>query len=278
MKITQFNQLFLFSLLIVMHTADAMWTKKQLLKSMQTVIEIAVGNMPQQIIATQKKQTDMQPTITTTDIQPTITTTDIQPTITTNDAANNEPFNLTGLPKDMQNKITALAIMGANAESLQAAAFTIDSLAQVNQELNTLINDPKQCLAIIKSLAKRFDVADMVACKALNTKRAKIQQNLQQELYELCIDTDIPRNKLIKKLAHLISKNADMNFTYHETQSTPLIMAIYGNPALALLLLDTLGIDPKLPNKEGTTPLSAAQAEGNKDLIIRLQQAIVKKP
>lgn len=249
MKITLCNILFVFSLLIVMCTADAMLTpKEQLLKMTRIAVETAIGNMPRQIITAQK-----------------------------NLKKNDEPFDLTGLPKEMQTKIKTLAIMGANAESLQVAAYTINSLAQVNQELNNLINTPEYCLTIIKSLAKRFDVADMVVCKTLQTSQAKIQQDLQQRLYDLCLNLNISKHNLEARLVSLYLQKADINFTYHENQVTPLIIAIYANPVMALALLDMPTIDPELTEKDGITPLSIAKAEKNQELIKKLQNKIAQK-
>src|SRR6266404_2029377 len=101
----------------------------------------------------------------------------------------NEPYSsfaFTSLPKDMQHHIIHLLSLYTTADSLETAAFTINALAQVNHELNGLINNPLFCLEIIKNCAKKFNLSEQAVAKTLKTKEAKRREKLQDKLYQLC--------------------------------------------------------------------------------------------
>src|SRR5690349_23118534 len=85
------------------------------------------------------------------------------------------------LPKEIQNIILSYVYMGANAKSVKEAGQAINSLAQVNNELNQFINDPQFCLQTIKHLAKKFNCTDETAALALNTTEAKRRLGIQKE-------------------------------------------------------------------------------------------------
>lgn len=144
----------------------------------------------------------------------------------------NEPFEFTALPPEMQDKIIQLLSLNTTAESLKEAAKTINSLAQVNHELNQQINDPKFCLSIIKHLAQKFNCSDQEAAKTLQTHEAKRRLVLQNQLYVHCSTpfgiTDPLKN--IPSLDSLLEQGVDLNFTYDTLTPklffTPLMLTI----------------------------------------------------
>jgi hypothetical protein len=121
-----------------------------------------------------------------------------------------EPFPFTELPQDMQNKIIELASLYSTAESLDIAARTINSLAQVNKELNQKINDPQFCLQLIKHLSKKFNLSNEKVAKKLNTQEAKKRLALQSQLFELCFSP----YDLVKKIKSSYMSGTDLDFTY----------------------------------------------------------------
>lgn len=192
----------------------------------------------------------------------------------------NDPFPFGNLPKDAQRQIIFFLGLYGSARTLSAAAEIISNLAQTNKFLNELINEPKFCLHLIKSLAQRFNCSDFVVSKTLPTERAKIQHNLQESLFHLCTNKDrLSPESLEMNLVRLINQGVDVNYTYLEEQNPALIIATYATPSFASYLLDAPGIDPELANKDGLTALDAAEEEPkqNKELITRIQQAIREK-
>jgi len=136
----------------------------------------------------------------------------------------NEPFLFSELPQDMQNKIIELASLYSTAESIDIAAQTINSLAQVNKELNQKINDPKFCLQLIKHLSEKFSLSNEVVTKKLQTQEAKRRLALQKQLYDACtfeIDFEPIKNAYYN--------GADLEFTYEmpPLAPTPLLLFIY---------------------------------------------------
>jgi hypothetical protein len=160
-----------------------------------------------------------------------------------------EPFPFTTLPKDIQHEIIALLLAGATATSLKEAAFTINSLAQINHQLNELINDPKFCLSIIKNLAETFNCSDEEAAKALQTQEAKRRLKLQESLKKSLERGRYP--------ADLPSGDIDLNFTYSGLDEyggeimTPLMIAIVKNNYYMIQLLPTLGANLNMIGTEG---------------------------
>jgi len=191
----------------------------------------------------------------------------------------NDPFPFGDLPKDIQNNIIGFLGLYGSAQSLSEATRLISLLARANKFLNELINNPGFCRQLIKSLAKRFDCDDFSVSKRLKTQRGKIQHQLQGELLELCMNKySLDSKDSIVRLIQLINQGVDVNFTYHEQESPALVIAVYTNPAIAFFLLDTPGIDPELSNKNGITPLIAAQEDTpNPGLIARIEDAINDK-
>ena len=190
-----------------------------------------------------------------------------------------EPFPFTQLPKEMQNQIIYFLSLNTTASSLKEAAFTINSLAQVNHELNKLINGPAMCLELIKHLAKKFNCSDEQAAKALQTKEAKRRAELQNKLYIRCITEVWKINTLknIPSLESLIGQGVDLEFTYNTPTSkvfaTPLTIAISAKNGM-LKTLCSLGnkyFDINQYTPSGTTALIFAislKAAGKTEILL----------
>jgi hypothetical protein len=67
------------------------------------------------------------------------------------------------------------------ASTLETAANAINSLANVNKQLSTLINNPTFCLTLIKRLALRFDCSHETATIVLQTQEAKNRLKIQKK-------------------------------------------------------------------------------------------------
>jgi ankyrin repeat protein len=80
----------------------------------------------------------------------------------------------------------------------------------------------------------------------------------------------------------LVKAGADPNKKYLISKSTPLILAIeqerkgFDHAAYVKALLDN-GADVNLKNDRGVSPLQAAKARGNKDVIALLEKAGAKE-
>jgi len=137
-----------------------------------------------------------------------------------------KPLSFTELPKDIQNQIIELTSLYSTAESIDIAARTINSLAQVNKELNQKINDPKFCLQLIKHLSEKFGLSNEVVAKKLHTQEAKRRLALQKELSNVC---KFAFAKNIEPIKKLYENGADLEFTYEMPllAPTPLMLFIY---------------------------------------------------
>lgn len=232
----------------------------------------------------------------------------------------NEPqpsFQLfTNLPKDIQHYIINLLILYNTTKSMKEAAFIINSLAQVNKELNATINDDKFCLQLIKYLAKKFNVSDQEVATSLQTQEAKQRMQLQNDLYQLC--TSFSPEELPHSLSLLIELGVDLEFTYQIFGGgilTPLHIACtvnngilkqlctannenknklfninrrneQGETALFICIKDNLidnikilldaGAHPEIPDYNGKTPLQMAEEIGNEEVIELIKNAIEK--
>jgi hypothetical protein len=181
-----------------------------------------------------------------------------------------EPFPLENLPPEMSEKIIQLVSLNTATTSLEEAAFTINSLAQVNKELNELINDPKFCLKIIKSLAKKFNCSDQEAAKALKTKEAKrrlgLQEHLRLVVSVLVIQLEI--GDIENNIKAFIEAGVDLNFTYRtDSGRTLLIMAaMYNNCPMIQMLLKN-GAHINKANLRGHTALMVAVYVNNTDAV-----------
>src|SRR5690606_9312595 len=74
------------------------------------------------------------------------------------------------LPKDERNQIIFILSQIGISNNLLTTGQAINSLAQVNKELNALINDPKFYRNISRNLALRFGVSNEEVAKALQTE------------------------------------------------------------------------------------------------------------
>ncbi len=150
-----------------------------------------------------------------------------QPTIHAKQEQLIEPFPFTELSPEMQYSIINLLAKNSTATSLKEAADTINSLAQVNHDLNDLINDSHFCLRIIKHLSKQFDCSDTTAAKALKTKEAKERLKLQK-LLDIChhLSTEDQANAQVKEL---IKAGIDISFSI-KLNTGAIHKEIYGPP------------------------------------------------
>jgi len=215
-----------------------------------------------------------------------------------------EPFPFTSLPKEIQHAIISLLPTYTNAENLEIAGQTINALAQVNKELNQLINEPEFSLQLIKFLSHRFNIDNETVCGHLQTKEAKRLLRLQITLRNLCTDP----STTLKDFINVRLQGTDLNFTYKNGMTlllfcihtndlrileyllkrgahpnlcvpggtTPLIESITFNNEHAVEFLLAAGADPELADDLGMTPLGAANLRGS-DSITNLLGAAIKK-
>lgn len=85
-----------------------------------------------------------------------------------------EPSIFVAFPEDILSEIIAFLSVSVNAPSLEITAKAINSLAQVDKKLNTLINKPEFNQALVAYLAKKFNISQAAVCIVLQTKEAKI--------------------------------------------------------------------------------------------------------
>ncbi len=168
-------------------------------------------------------------------------------------------------PKDIQQTIIFLLSEHTNATTLKDAAHAINSLAQVNKQLNELINDPNFCLQIIKRLAQQFNCSDETAAAALQTAEAKNRLAVQKQFKKLFAAEKFDE-KLFNELYKKQKGYVDLNFTYRYTQKpaldfndTLLIIAVSEKNSYSATkvhcLLKTKAIDINYQNKDGMTAL-----------------------
>lgn len=178
-------------------------------------------------------------------------------------AMKEEVFPFTELPAELQQD--ALIIMLNNeinnlpptAKSLDIASGKIRALASVNQFFNSVINEPKFCLKLIKDMAEKFvPTDDKRAAKELNTecaqKRLKLQKSFIAFLLEgeFSMDTfkefckegvDLEwtffgntmlslsvRNMNVKAVRALIEHGVDMNYLYPTLRDSTLLDEVIG--------------------------------------------------
>ena len=271
------SKLCIFSTLMIMNNSYTMKsmtsTKKKLLVSIQMTTDVALGKIPRRQMNYQVPPNSALQSIPLQNIT--------QQNISQSQMIT-QTIDLSAQPKDREKKIMRPAIMRVVAESLslQVAAHTINSLAQENHSFNDHINNPINCLDLIKTLAKRFNCADMTVCEALKTKQAKIQSNLQWKLYKLCTnEIGLTHGNTLPLLTNLTKDGTDFNFSYEPDQSIPLTICIYGDNVLAYLLLDMPQVDLELADAQGITPLIAARDlyPPNLKLVKPIEDAIAKK-
>lgn len=178
-----------------------------------------------------------------------------------------EPFPFADLPFDKQYLIITLLTKKDKATSLEEAAKNINALAQTNKELNELINDPKFCLKLIKSLAQQFNCSDETAAKMLRTKEARRRLSLQSRLRSLCYASKPSK----KSFESLCEQGVDLEFgNFWQTDDTdwisPLMCAAQNNNISMIKYLLDKGVNVNQCNGRGTTALMRSR----KTLSIRL--------
>jgi hypothetical protein len=159
-----------------------------------------------------------------------------------------EPFPFAELPKNIQVHIIDLLSINTTAESLDVAAYTINSLAHVNKSLNALINDPLFCLQLVTYFSRKLNRSHWDVCKALNTQEAKRRLALQEQFENMVINKTLTQEKLY----NLLRQGFDLNFTY-ESGATALTACIFDNNVTAVELLLNAGADPEARNQDNTT-------------------------
>lgn len=186
------------------------------------------------------------------------------------------PFPFYKLLPEIRRQIIFFMTQFGISNNLTTAGKAINNLAQVNKELNLLINTPEYYFEISRSLAKRFDVSNEEVAKALQTEQAKKELFTQKNLFDLCLNgkkfTEIANASFFLQL---INQGADLNFVY-ENGDTPLMVAIYTNPTIAIALVET-DADPTITNGENKTPLMAAKEMGNDQLIKAIEDKLQSK-
>jgi hypothetical protein len=135
-------------------------------------------------------------------------------------------------PRDVQNQIIGLLSINDTTNSLNVCAQITNSLAQVNKELNAIINEPYFCLRLIKHLAQRFNSSDFTVADRLKTKEARRRILLQRQLKDMCYESSRGRtsDEYCNKIQPLLEQGVDLEFTYTtdrflNTFITPLMLA-----------------------------------------------------
>lgn len=173
------------------------------------------------------------------------------------------PFN--ELPTEIRNTIVNFIIMNNTADSIATCEKAIRHLAQVNKELNQLINSPNFCLQLIKHLAIRFECSNKEVAQELQLPEAKRRLALQNKLYptlnkindQYLLDRNNRYKYMVKALNKLIQQGIDLEFTIpypknHRTAITPLIYFVsYNHPNIVKLLIKYgVKIDHRMINGE----------------------------
>ena len=221
--------------------------------------------------------------------------------------------NKLSLPPEDQYQIINLLFTHTHTNSLQVAAKTISSLAQVNTQLHALINNPQLCLQLIKYLALKFKCSDQQVATTLQIPEAQRRLKLQNILHKLCTADSL---KGLPSLDSLCQQEVDLEFTYTsffpDFFPTPLMLAatmntgileklcsissdlldvnqrsLEGETALVLAIQSGLpfnvktlldaNADPLIADNDGLTPLKLAQLKHNQEIIDLIQEAINKK-
>ena len=177
-------------------------------------------------------------------------------------------FPFADLSNDLKNEIIYLLVATTTAQSFEVAATALSALAQVNTQLNELINNPAFCLQLIKHLARKFNCADQKVAENFSIEQAKKQLTLQNKLLDLCQE----KNPNPTILNNLLEQGIDLDFTYYiddyNKMKTPLMISLMKESPLALLLLQK-GANANFIDENGNTMLMLA--------IKYRQNAIAKK-
>ena len=171
--------------------------------------------------------------------------------------------NKLSLPPEDQYIISNLLFTNINANTLMSAAKAINALAQVNNELNKLINDSVFCLQLIKYLAEKFNCSDETVAMALQTYESQNRLKIQK-LLEKLLCKKLFNEKTINSFYKKYKNYVDLNFTYQtygdsDFKNTPLfcVAKTSNNNSAAKIkwLLNSNAVDVNCANKFGLTPL-----------------------
>src|SRR5579862_179235 len=177
-----------------------------------------------------------------------------------------EPFPFIELPEDVQNTIINLLTINVSAKTLKEAAQTINTLAQVNKELNTLINNPDFCLKIIKSLSQKFNCSDAQAAARLKTQEAQNRLSIQKKFSDMCLLYTFDEQKfnlLYEKYKEYVDLNFTSSFMLHDLggnviTGTLLMQAASRDNCSVIQILLNYGADITKTNLNGNTALIIA--------------------
>jgi hypothetical protein len=196
-------------------------------------------------------------------------------------------FKFNELFPELRKQIIFSLSSYTTAKSLKEAAFTINSLAQVDKEINQLINDPQFCLKNIKYLAQKFKKSDETVANILQTKAAKERSVLQKNLTGLLIDPRLaltrprsidPRGAFMM-LDFLCERGFDLNYIYSKSDDllttkripcqgmTALMLAVEDNNLALIKALLAKGADINGTNQCGRTALIIAVVKNNEDAV-----------
>ncbi len=193
----------------------------------------------------------------------------------------NDPNPFEQLTKADQGQIILLLSIYGTAQSLEAAAQTINSLAQVNRGLNQLINDPGFCSELTKYLAHKFNTTNEKVWSALQTQCAKetltFQSELRKDLRYLCMKAkEMSPDVVVRSLRRLLNYGADLNYVYKNEGPALIIAIYYGSYDLARALIES-GANPLATDTEGKSALEIAKEfTTDNGLIFAIEQAIAK--
>ena len=121
---------------------------------------------------------------------------------------------LTQLPPEDQSRIASFLIINDTTDTLEICGKTINALAQVNKELNELINNPDFCLQVIKRLAQRFNCSDQEVAEALQTKEAKQRLEIQIQFLTTVNQKKFFNEQEFNHLYETYKGYVDLNFTF----------------------------------------------------------------
>lgn len=197
------------------------------------------------------------------------------------------------LPKDLQDYIVTLLTINTSAETLEEATTTINALAQVNKELNNLINNQKFCLEIINHLSDKFNLPTITVATALETEAA--QQYVRQYFFDQNSEANGNTllmnavNELNESLVTVLIKNKKTNLNaQNKDGNTALHLALYAviNAQDRHLLSRARRIAIKLinaktsffiKNNDDQTAKSLAYLTNNEQIAKAISDAIIRR-
>jgi hypothetical protein len=178
-----------------------------------------------------------------------------------------QSFNFTGLPSELRELIVLLLGAGSTAESVKEAGRAIKAFSLTSTELKNAINNPYNCLTIIKNLSKQFHCSDQEAAEALDTEEAKRRLNIQQQFCNICMQYNFDE-QAFTILYEKYKGYVDLNFVFctdrDEEEDSPgyertlLMLAAVKDDCHLIQILLNLGADINKINSEGESALTVA--------------------